>query len=101
MTNQEAIERLQRCKQNLELGKIIGTVSEEGADERIEAYDLAIKALEDKSYAQGEWYYNYQNGWHCSKCGKQVKEMPIDDNRKALYIFCPWCGEKMKHDTKQ
>ena len=51
--------------------------------------------------AQGEWYYNYQNGWHCSKCGKQVKEMPIDDNRKALYIFCPWCGEKLKHDTKQ
>ena len=50
---------------------------------------------------QGEWYYNYQNGWHCSKCGKQVKEMPIDDNRKALYIFCPWCGEKLKHDTKQ
>ena len=44
MTNEEAIERLQSCKRNLELGKVIGAVSEEGANERIEAYDLAIKA---------------------------------------------------------
>ena len=46
MTNKEAIERLQKCKRNFELGKTIGAVPEEAADERIEAYDLAIKALE-------------------------------------------------------
>ena len=46
MTNQEAIERLQKCKRNLEFGKAIGAVSEEGADERIETYEIAIKALE-------------------------------------------------------
>lgn len=98
MTNQEAIERLQRCKQNLELGKIIGTVSEEGADERIEAYDLAIKALEERP--QGEWYYNNQNGWHCSICNESVKDMPTAMGI-ATFNFCPNCGAKMKDNTKQ
>ena len=46
MTNQEAIKRLQKCKRNLEFGKVIGAVSKEGADERIETYEIAIKALE-------------------------------------------------------
>ena len=43
-----------------------------------------------------KWYFSCEKGWHCSKCGKQVKEMPTDYNRQALYDFCPWCGAKMK-----
>lgn len=53
MTNNEAIERLQRCIRNLEFGKVIGAVSGEGVDERIEAYGLAIKALEEQP--QDKW----------------------------------------------
>lgn len=49
---------------------------------------------------QSEWYYNYQNGWHCSICHTSVKDMPTV-NGKADFHFCPNCGAKMKHDTKQ
>lgn len=49
---------------------------------------------------KGEWYYNYQNGWHCSICHETVKNMPTV-NGKADFKFCPNCGAKMKHDTKQ
>lgn len=68
----------------------------EGGDEFREALDLAIKALEDRT--QGEWYYNYQNGWHCSICHETVKDMPTVMG-KADFNFCPNCGVKMKHDT--
>ncbi len=49
---------------------------------------------------QGEWYYNYQNGWHCSICYENVKDMPTVMG-KAYFKFCPNCGAKMKDDTKQ
>ena len=44
---------------------------------------------------QGEWYYNYQNGWHCSICHKSVKDMPTVMG-KADFNFYPNCGAKMK-----
>lgn len=62
MTNEEAIERLKRCKRNLELGKVIGAVSEEGADERIEAYDLAINALKFIDENCPKTFIDYLNG---------------------------------------
>jgi len=62
MTNQEAIERLHKCKRNLELGKVIGVVTEEGADERIEAYDLSIKALEFIDANYPKTFIDYLNG---------------------------------------
>ena len=52
--------------------------------------------MEDRT--QGEWYYNYQNGWHCSICHETVKDMPTVMG-KADFNFCPNCGVKMKHDT--
>lgn len=48
----------------------------------------------------GEWYYNCQNGWHCSICHETVKDMPTVMG-KAIFKFCPNCGIKMKVDTKQ
>lgn len=44
---------------------------------------------------QGEWYYNYQNGWHCSLCHETVKDMPTVMG-KAVFNFCPNCGAKMQ-----
>jgi hypothetical protein len=43
----------------------------------------------------GKWYYNYQNGWHCSICHETVKDMPTVMG-KADFNFCPNCGAKMK-----
>lgn len=46
-------------------------------------------------YPQGEWYYNYQNGWHCSICHESVKDMPTVMG-KADFNFCPNCGADMR-----
>lgn len=47
------------------------------------------------SRQQGEWYFNYQNGWHCSICNRSVKDMPTVMG-KADFNFCPNCGAEMK-----
>ena len=47
----------------------------------------------------GEWYYNYQNGWHCSICYESIKDMPTVMN-KADFNFCPNCGAKMKGEEE-
>ena len=44
---------------------------------------------------KGKWYYNYQNGWHCSICNKSVKDMPTVMG-KADFNFCPNCGADMR-----
>ena len=44
---------------------------------------------------QGEWYYNCQNGWHCSICHETIKDMPTVMG-KADFNFCPHCGAEMK-----
>jgi len=47
MTNEEAINRLQKCIRNFQFLKMTGMATDiKGTDERIEAYELAIKALE-------------------------------------------------------
>lgn len=46
---------------------------------------------------KGKWYYNYQNGWHCSICNKSVKDMPTVIG-KADFNFCPNCGADMRGD---
>ena len=100
MNNQEAIERLQKCKRNLKLGKISGVVPEEGANDRIEAYELAIKALEFIDEAptiepkQGEWIDVNGDGsiMKCSKCGDEVC---CKGNN-----FCPNCGARMRGEEE-
>ena len=53
------------------------------------------ETCEEKLRPQGEWYYNYQNGWHCSICHETVKDMPTVKG-KADYNFCPRCGADMR-----
>ena len=61
---------------------------------------LAVKKIVDdaptlEERPKGKWYYNYQNGWHCSICNKSVKDMPTVMG-KADFNFCPNCGANMK-----
>lgn len=40
---------------------------------------------------RGKWYYNFQNGWHCSICHNCVKDMP-----NVMLNYCPNCGADMR-----
>lgn len=53
-----------------------------------------IEKLEKYEAKKGEWYYNCQNGWHCSICHEIVKCMPTVMG-KANFDFCPNCGAVM------
>ena len=61
-----------------------------------EAYDLAIKALEERSKErpQAEWLYfegvSTSGYLECSKCGET-------DFHKKYSNFCPNCGKYMKN----
>ena len=70
---------LEIAQKSIELGRKVGQL--EGKLER----------------PQGEWYYNSQNGWHCSICHETVKDMPTVKG-KADYNFCPRCGADMRGD---
>lgn len=64
----------------------------------VEAYTIEdvrdlIGLLEKRP--QGQWYYNCQNGWHCSICHEIVKDMPTVMG-KANFDFCPHCGADMR-----
>ena len=48
----------------------------------------------------GKWYYNYQNGWHCSICHESVKDMPTV-MCKSNFAFCPNCGAKMEKGDEE
>ncbi len=56
---------------------------------------FAAGLAQGKQQQKGEWYYNYQNGWHCSICHKSVKDMPTVMG-KANFAFCPNCGADMR-----
>lgn len=87
MTNKEAIRRILDHKR-------VHSLNEPRAVLINEALDLAIQALGERP--QGEWYYNCQNGWHCSLCHKTVKFMPTIMG-KANFDFCPNCGADMRN----
>ena len=59
-------------------------------------YLIALHGKTDRP--KGEWYYSCDKGWECNQCHKTVKDMPIDDNKKATYNFCPNCGADMRGD---
>ena len=88
MINKEAIGELR------DIYKEIDDVFIFTGGRKIEALDLAIKALEERP--QGEWIYNdYGNGcgnWHCSVCD----HIPYYATKYMRFlIFCPNCGAQM------
>ena len=96
MTREEAILYMTLYRQ-----KLVGSVSD--LDKDIEAYDMAIKALEQEPKT-GHWeyvQYDYNprlGNWHCSECRCVVIEC-VDKNEKGgipLYKYCPNCGARME-----
>ena len=87
MTNKEAIELLKKA-----------TMFEPKLENRDypEAFDLAIKALEERP--QGEWIVDEDDDilkpLKCSNCG-EVAEC-LDGGSQFLSNFCPNCGADMR-----
>ena len=59
------------------------------------AYECGQRSVEERP--KGKWYYNYQNGWHCSICNKSVKNMPTVMG-EADFNFRPNCRADMRVD---
>ena len=56
-----------------------------------EAYDLAIKALEERP--TGNWIWNKEwSDWECPHCGHAV------ENRKN---FCAYCGADLRGENQE
>ena len=88
MTNEEAIEVMKAYRDRL-----INSASNQ-LDGDIEAFDIAIKALEQGS-KMGHWLYSGENGadrWTCDNC--------FDFVEKPTKI-CPNCRAKMKREDKE
>lgn len=70
------------------------------ADERIEAYDLAIKALEERP--TGEWKHNNFDEHYCNKCGHYALwSEEADGYYEVQSNFCPNCGADMRKGEKE
>ena len=62
------------------------------ADENEEAYELAIKALEQESKT-GHWKWLTEDKYRCSNCNHETR---VDEcMNKPMYDFCPFCNARM------
>lgn len=82
MTNAEAIKYLIRPISS-------STVDGEEKSKEFEAYNMAIKALEQQK--TGKWIYESEdwNKWTCSECGWSKR---TDVHVSLGYNYCPNCG---------
>ena len=68
---------------------------------RVEAFDMAIKALKQETKI-GHWeYVQYDSNpnignWHCSECRAIIPHMPVETDRTPIYKWCPMCGANME-----
>lgn len=46
----------------------------------------------------GEWIFNEDGNYECSRCGIAWKDMPVKD-AKPVFKACPWCGIEMRDDV--
>lgn len=86
MNEQKCIDRADRCNRDCGNCDLV-------MDEKIinEAYNFAIKALEQPERKTGKWIC-IDNGdgfpdWLCSECGK---------SGRGDYSYCPWCNADMR-----
>lgn len=88
MTNKEAIEELKGLQEFINGTRLNGEI-------RVEAFDLAIKALAERP--QGEWIkkFNEVSYWYeCDQCGERPARNYLGDD--YLSRFCPNCGSQMQ-----
>lgn len=85
MTREEAKRELLFAKRNVMEGSWID-----------EAYDMAIKALEQPERKRGKWIYvNGHTAINCSACYHCGWSLSFEDTVKR-FNFCPSCGAKME-----
>ena len=98
LTREEAVERVQAMVTYMES---LDADEEELKD--MEAYRMAIKALEQEP-TTGHWIWDSKNNiYRCSCCNhfpwrintEENDEVFIDMKRTNAYKFCPSCGKKM------
>ncbi len=90
MTNELAILLLEAYKSNL-----TSSCSNQ-LDGDIEAFDIAIKSLQN-GRSQGEWINEYyDDGWFhtCNRCKEELKATGEDN-------FCPNCGADMRKGSME
>lgn len=81
MTNNEVIDRLQKCIRNLEFGKATNMIEDTaGADERIMAYEYAIKAINSMEEVCEAMDLEY-DGFQILRIIKQICEEYKESNK--------------------
>lgn len=53
-----------------------------------------IEEISTEERASGEWIFNEDGNYECSRCGIAWKDMPVKDAKPA-FKACPWCGADM------
>lgn len=93
MTREKAIEVIKAYRD-----KLTHSVSNQ-LDGDIEAFDMAIKALEQEPKT-GHWIaqdiHNCHTDFRCSECGYIHSFMHLYGKPTADYTYCPNCGAEMK-----
>jgi NADH pyrophosphatase NudC (nudix superfamily) len=92
MTAEEAIKELRDASDNeVRYGDTEHHYNE--VMKRIEAFDMAIKALEQQpTRPTGKWESFVEDYNKCSKCGEMGKFYRI-------YKYCPNCGARMEKEA--
>ena len=54
-----------------------------------------IKEIPTEERPSGEWIFNEDGNYECSRCGIAWKDMPVKD-AKPVFKACPWCGADMR-----
>lgn len=83
MTREEAIKYLIKPT-------ITSTFIGEEKQKELNAYNMAIKALEQEPKI-GHWILTDDDFVYCSECEDSYYQRPID----ASWYYCPHCGAKM------
>ena len=85
MTNEEAIEELKGLQEFINITRLNGEI-------RVEAFDLAIKALETgEIYITGEDYNLYMEGYKAGKKDFEPKQGDWNEIQAGMFA-CPFCG---------